>query len=145
MILGVFIEFFGVKIVIGLSKNRCDLFLAVGFFKKDGRNLDRWIKTRKKSKCQKSSKIIVDKLPINRRFFQFIIKKSATFPPPDTLPGACSVNAEKSTKYWIFSDFCQKIRYFSPIFLHPIFSMDISIHSHRKPINRRKMVEKTDF
>ena len=31
MILGVFIEFFGVKIVIGLSKNRCDLFLTVGF------------------------------------------------------------------------------------------------------------------
>ena len=31
MVLGVFIEFFGVKIVIGLSKNRCDLFLTVGF------------------------------------------------------------------------------------------------------------------
>ena len=31
MILGVFIEFFGVKIVIGLSKNRYDLFLTVGF------------------------------------------------------------------------------------------------------------------
>ena len=31
IILGVFIEFFGVKIVIGLSKNRCDLFLTVGF------------------------------------------------------------------------------------------------------------------
>ena len=31
MILGVFIEFFGVKIAIGLSKNRCDLFLTVGF------------------------------------------------------------------------------------------------------------------
>ena len=31
MILGVFIECFGVKIVIGLSKNRCDLFLTVGF------------------------------------------------------------------------------------------------------------------
>ena len=31
MILGVFIEFFGVKIVIGLSKTRCDLFLTVGF------------------------------------------------------------------------------------------------------------------
>ena len=30
MILGVFIEFFGVKITIGLSKNRCDLFLTVG-------------------------------------------------------------------------------------------------------------------
>ena len=27
----VFIEFFGVKIAIGLSKNRCDLFLTVGF------------------------------------------------------------------------------------------------------------------
>ena len=31
MILGVFIEFVGVKIVIGLSKNRYDLFLTVGF------------------------------------------------------------------------------------------------------------------
>ena len=31
MILGVFIEFFGLKKVIGLSKNRCDLFLTVGF------------------------------------------------------------------------------------------------------------------
>ena len=31
MILRVFIEFFGVKIVIGLSKNRCDLFLTIGF------------------------------------------------------------------------------------------------------------------
>ena len=28
MILGVFIEFFGVKIVIGLSKNHCDLILT---------------------------------------------------------------------------------------------------------------------
>ena len=32
MILGVFIEFFGVKIVIRLSKNHCDLILTVGFF-----------------------------------------------------------------------------------------------------------------
>ena len=31
MILGVFIEFFGVKIIIGLSKNHCDLILTVGF------------------------------------------------------------------------------------------------------------------
>ena len=31
MILGVFIKFFGVKIVIGLSKNGYDLFLTVGF------------------------------------------------------------------------------------------------------------------
>ena len=31
MILGVFIEFFGVKIVIGLSKNHCDLILTNGF------------------------------------------------------------------------------------------------------------------
>ena len=31
MILGVFIEFFGVKIVIGLLKNHCDLILTVGF------------------------------------------------------------------------------------------------------------------
>ena len=31
MILGVFIEFFGVKIIIGLSKNCCDLFLTVEF------------------------------------------------------------------------------------------------------------------
>ena len=31
MILGVFIEFFGVKIAVGLSKNRCDLFLTVRF------------------------------------------------------------------------------------------------------------------
>ena len=31
MILGVFIEFFGVKIAIGLSKNHCDLILIVGF------------------------------------------------------------------------------------------------------------------
>ena len=31
MILGVFIEFFGVKIVIRLSKNRCDLILTVIF------------------------------------------------------------------------------------------------------------------
>ena len=30
MILGVFIEFFGVKIVIGFSKNLCDLFITVG-------------------------------------------------------------------------------------------------------------------
>ena len=29
--LGVFIEFFGVKIVIRLSKNHCDLILTVGF------------------------------------------------------------------------------------------------------------------
>ena len=29
MILGVFIEFVGVKIAIGLSKNRCDLFITV--------------------------------------------------------------------------------------------------------------------
>ena len=31
MILGVFIEFFGVQIVIGLSKNHCDLIITVGF------------------------------------------------------------------------------------------------------------------
>ena len=31
MILGVFIEFFGVKIAIGLSKNHCDLILTVEF------------------------------------------------------------------------------------------------------------------
>ena len=31
MILGVFIEFFGVKIAIGLLKNHCDLILIVGF------------------------------------------------------------------------------------------------------------------
>ena len=31
MILGVFIEFFEVKIAIGLSKNLCDLILTVGF------------------------------------------------------------------------------------------------------------------
>ena len=31
MILEVFIEFFGVKIVIGLSKNHCDLIITVGF------------------------------------------------------------------------------------------------------------------
>ena len=31
MILGVFIEFFGVKITIALSKNRCNLFITVGF------------------------------------------------------------------------------------------------------------------
>ena len=31
MILGVFIEFFGVKIVIGLSKNHYDLILTVKF------------------------------------------------------------------------------------------------------------------
>ena len=31
MILGVFKDFFGVKIVIGLSKNHCDLILTVGF------------------------------------------------------------------------------------------------------------------
>ena len=31
MILGIFIEFFGVKIVIRLSKNRGNLFLTVGF------------------------------------------------------------------------------------------------------------------
>ena len=31
MILGVFIEFFGVKIVIELSKNHCDLILTAGF------------------------------------------------------------------------------------------------------------------
>ena len=31
MILGVFIEFFGVKIVIELSKNHCDLIITVRF------------------------------------------------------------------------------------------------------------------
>ena len=31
MILGVLIEFFGLKLAIRLSKNRCDLFLTVGF------------------------------------------------------------------------------------------------------------------
>ena len=31
MILRVFIEFFGVKIAIRLSKNHCDLILTVGF------------------------------------------------------------------------------------------------------------------
>ena len=31
MILWVFIEFFGVKLTIGLSKNHCDLILIVGF------------------------------------------------------------------------------------------------------------------
>ena len=31
MILEVFIEFFKVKIVIGLSKNHCDLIIIVGF------------------------------------------------------------------------------------------------------------------
>ena len=31
MILGVFIEFFEVKIVIRLSKNHCDLIITVGF------------------------------------------------------------------------------------------------------------------
>ena len=31
MLLGVFIDFFGVKIVIGLSKNHCDLILTIGF------------------------------------------------------------------------------------------------------------------
>ena len=31
MILGVFIELFGVKIAIGLSKNHCNLILTFGF------------------------------------------------------------------------------------------------------------------
>ena len=31
MILGIFIEFFGVEIAIGLSKKCCDLFLTVEF------------------------------------------------------------------------------------------------------------------
>ena len=31
MILGIFVEFFGVKIAIGLSKNHCDLILIIGF------------------------------------------------------------------------------------------------------------------
>ena len=31
MILGIFIEFFEVKIVFELSKNRCDLIIIVGF------------------------------------------------------------------------------------------------------------------
>ena len=31
MILGIFIEFFGAKIVIELSKNHCDLILTVRF------------------------------------------------------------------------------------------------------------------
>ena len=31
MISGVFIEFFGVKIAIGLSKNHCDLIITVIF------------------------------------------------------------------------------------------------------------------
>ena len=31
MILGIFIEFFEVKIAIGLSKNHCDLIITVGF------------------------------------------------------------------------------------------------------------------
>ena len=31
MILGVFVEFFGVKIAVRLSKNRCDLFKTIGF------------------------------------------------------------------------------------------------------------------
>ena len=40
MILGVFIEFFGVKIAIGLLKNDCDLILTVKF---DWLKPDRWI------------------------------------------------------------------------------------------------------
>ena len=31
MILGVFIEFFGIKIAIGLSKNHCNLIITIGF------------------------------------------------------------------------------------------------------------------
>ena len=31
MILGVFIDFFAVKIVIRLSKNHCDIILTIGF------------------------------------------------------------------------------------------------------------------
>ena len=107
MILGVFIEFFGVKIAVGLSKNRCDLFLtvgfdfgsnmtvgssyiryksfltvrssfrfkincwikniAVGFLKKRGRNLDRWIKNNKKSDGQDFPGFFLKKRSINRR------------------------------------------------------------------------------
>ena len=30
--ISIFIEFFGVKIAIGLSKNRCDVILIIGFY-----------------------------------------------------------------------------------------------------------------
>ena len=42
MLLGVFIDFFGVKIVIGLSKNHCDLILIIGFDLRQKTNIYRY-------------------------------------------------------------------------------------------------------
>ena len=57
MILGVFIEFFGVKIDIDLSKNHCDLILTIGF---DLSQNSRYISD------------ISDILPIYLRYFTYI-------------------------------------------------------------------------
>ena len=127
MILGVFIEFFGVKIAVGLSKNRCDLFLtigfdfgsnltvgssyiryksfwtvrssfrfkinrwikniAVGFFKKRGRNLDRWIKNNKQSDGQDFLDFFSEKT-VNKLIFS--PKKLRFLPPSTRLPARAS-------------------------------------------------------
>ena len=114
MILGVFIEFFGVKIAIGLSKNRCDLFLIVGF--DFGSNLtvgssyirqksfytvrssfrfkiNRWITKIAVGLFKKGGQnldrwIKTREKSEGQKASEKIADKSATFSPPDKLPDA---------------------------------------------------------
>ena len=150
MVLRVFIEFFGVKIAVGLSKNRCDLFLtvgfdfgsnltvgssyiryksfwtvrsssrfkinrwiiniAVGFLKKHGTNLHRWIKAGIKSEwpgfCRQNGRYIADLSAINwnsRRFF-------ADFSRSQRASQRVSTTADLSTDFSSGSDFSAKNR-----------------------------------
>ena len=78
MILGVFIEFFGVKIVIGLLKNHCDLILTVGFhLSQNNRYLS--IFYRYLPIFTDFSLIFIDILPIFFQKFQHIQIKSRNF------------------------------------------------------------------
>ena len=90
MILEVFIEFFRVKIIIGLSKNHCDLILTVGF---DLSQNNRYISD------------ISDILPIYIRYFTDIFPKIPAH-------GLVKYSLEISSKYPEFMIFQRFFRFF---------------------------------
>ena len=75
MILGVFIEFFGVKVAVGLSKNRCDLFLTVGF--DFGSNLtvgSSYIRYKSFWTVRSSFRFKI--IPLDQKYSRWILKKT---------------------------------------------------------------------
>ena len=129
MILGVFIEFFRVKIAIGLSKNHCDLIITVGF---DLSQNSRYISD------------ISDILPIYLRYFTDISQIFIDIFPIFTDILSIFFQKFQHMRAWdVLSLFCQNIenfRYFAKIsVILPIFKVGWHnrIGTGRYPIFRR--------